>query len=203
MNEHILLHVCCGPCAIVPIMRLREQGHRVTALFANPNIHPLSEYLRRRDALMHCAQILDFDVIQRNDTWNIQKWLADVAGKKDGAPARCEYCYATRFDICAQMLQQSQTEYDNDIENQLKQSKSAEPFSAFSTSLLYSRYQNHALITECAEAAAQRYNVRFYYADFRDDWQKGVDLAKEFQLYRQPYCGCIYSEAERYAKKIR
>ncbi len=189
MREHILLHVCCGPCAIMPIMRLRERGHLTTALFVNPNIHPLSEYLRRRDALIACAEKLNFDILWRDDVWDIQAWLAAVAGKKDSGQARCDYCYASRLDICAQQLQL------------LQQNKAS--FTAFSSSLLYSRYQNHESIKLAGNHAAQKHNVRFYYEDYRDDWQKGIELSKEFQLYRQAYCGCIYSEAERYAKKLQ
>ncbi len=198
MSEHILLHVCCGPCAIIPVIRLREQGHKVTALFVNPNIHPLSEYLRRRDALIMCAEKLDFDILWRDDMWNIQRWLQDVAGTRDSGAARCEYCYNSRLDACAQMLRASQNEGFAGQSTLKIQS----PFTAFSSSLLYSRYQNHAQIKACAEKAAADYGVAFYYDDFREDWQKGVDLAKEYDLYRQAYCGCVYSEAERYAKKL-
>ncbi len=199
MGEHILLHVCCGPCAIAPILRLREQGHAVTALFVNPNIHPLSEYLRRREALILCAEKLEFDILWRDDVWNIQKWLGDVAGKRDKGATRCEYCYTTRLDICAHMLQLAKNE---GLQGQ-SSLRIQTPFTAFSSSLLYSRYQDHGQITRVAQKAAAVYDVAFYYDDFRVDWQKGVDLSKEFGLYRQAYCGCVYSEAERYAKKLQ
>ncbi len=195
MQEHILLHVCCGPCAIVPVLRLREQGHKVTALFVNPNIHPLSEYLRRREALLLCAEQLNFTVIFRDDLWDIHSWLAAVAGKQDSGSARCAYCYTSRLEICAQMLKKYST--TEELENE------QHVFTAFSSSLLYSRYQDHTQIIHCAENAALKYDVRFYYDDFRDEWQKGIDISKEMNLYRQAYCGCIYSEAERYAKKLK
>ncbi len=192
-QKHILLHVCCGPCAIVPVLRLREQGHNVTALFINPNIHPLSEYLRRRDALLECAEKLDFPVIFRDDLWDIHAWLAAVAGKQDSGAARCSYCYASRLDVCAQMLRES-------LHNTAPEQGG---FTAFSSSLLYSRYQNHEQIIRSCENAALKYGVNFHYEDFRDQWQNGINISKELHLYRQAYCGCIYSEAERYAKKLK
>ncbi len=193
MSEHILLHVCCGPCAIVPVLRLRAQGHAVTTLFVNPNIHPLSEYLRRREAMEQCAQKLDFNVIFHDAAWDMTQWLADVAGTRDKSPERCSYCYETRLDATAQWFQRSQA---------TKEIGQGVPYTAFSSSLLYSRYQDHAQILTMAEKAAQKFNVPFYYEDFRDEWQKGIDVSKELELYRQPYCGCVYSEAERYHKKL-
>ncbi len=195
MKEHILLHVCCGPCAIVPILRLREKGHTVTALFVNPNIHPLSEYLRRRAALVECAQKLECNVLYRDDAWNIQQWLSDVAGTRAGGAARCAYCYESRLHSTAQMVKEFSMPQAGQSDGSV--------FTAFSSSLLYSRYQDHEQIVRVAESAATKFAVPFYYEDFRDEWQKGIDLSKEFDLYRQAYCGCIYSEAERYEKKLQ
>ena len=74
---------------------------------------------------------------------------------------------------------------------------------AFSSTLLYSRYQKHELIKKIAAECEKKYEIPFYYDDFRVGWQEGVDMAIEMELYRQPYCGCIYSEQERYDKKCR
>ncbi len=179
----ILLHVCCGPCAIVPVLRLRAQGYEVTGLFANPNIHPLSEYLRRREAMVECAKQLDLPMLWRDDVWDVQTWIHSASSLQASGKNRCEFCYFSRFDICAKMTKDGQ-------------------FDAFCSSLLYSRYQNHELILTQAEIAAKLSGVHFYYEDFRTEWQKGIDLSKTFDLYRQNYCGCIYSEAERHAKKL-
>ncbi len=180
---HILLHLCCGPCAIMPVLRLRQQGHKVTGFFANPNIHPLSEYLKRREAMLQCALKLDLAMIWCDEVWNIENWTRIASEIHSTDQNRCAYCYASRFDICASYAK----ELDCD---------------AFCSSLLYSRYQNHSLIQSQAHIAASKYQVEFYYDDFRDSWQQGIDLAKEFELYRQNYCGCIYSEAERHMKKL-
>ena len=74
---------------------------------------------------------------------------------------------------------------------------------AFTTTLLYSRYQNHELIRLKAEELAEKHNIPFIYYDFRAGWQHGIDKSKEMGLYRQSYCGCIYSEQERYDKRFR
>ena len=184
MPQHILLHACCGPCAIVPVQRLRQAGFTVTALFVNPNIHPLAEYLRRREAMSQCAQRLDLPVLWRDDVWDLTHWLRQVAGTRDSGEARCAYCYDSRLDITARTAAEG-------------------GFDAFSSSLLYSRHQRHARIAALAEARGKEYAVPFHYADFRDGWQEGIDISKEWDVYRQPYCGCVYSEAERYEKKLK
>jgi predicted adenine nucleotide alpha hydrolase (AANH) superfamily ATPase len=74
---------------------------------------------------------------------------------------------------------------------------------AFSSTLLYSRYQKHEVIKNMAEQLAEEHGVAFYYQDFREGWQDGIDSTIAMGIYRQPYCGCIYSEQERYDKKMR
>ncbi len=150
----------------------------------NPNIHPLSEYLRRRESMQLCADKLALPMIWCDDAWDIRTWLAGVAGFHDTTPARCQWCYANRLEKCAECAQQK-------------------GFAHFTSSLCYSRYQDHSRIQKAGNKAAQAHKVQFMYEDFSDEWQKGVDVSKEFGLYRQAYCGCIYSEAERYAKKLK
>ncbi len=180
---HILLHVCCGPCAIAPVLSLRDQGHKVTGFFANPNIHPLNEYLRRRETMLKCAEKLELPMLWADSLWNIQTWTYDVSNLQAQGQNRCSYCYASRFEQSAKAAKVNGTD-------------------AFCSSLLYSKYQNHDDIIEQANTVSYKYDIPFYYEDFRVDWQKGIDISKKFDLYRQNYCGCIYSEAERYAKQL-
>lgn len=184
--EHpaILLHVCCGPCSIFPVKRLREEGFHVTGYFMNPNIQPLAEYLRRREAMEQCAEIMQLPMIWQDDAWNLSAWLRDVAGVQDSGEARCRYCYTGRLEATAALAR-------------------ARGFSFFSSSLLYSRYQRHEVIIAQARQAAQHHDVPFLYRDFREGWQEGISLSKAWGIYRQPYCGCVYSEAERYAKMLQ
>lgn len=182
-RPQVLLHVCCGPCAIVPVLRLREEGFAVTGYFMNPNIQPLAEYLRRREAMEQCAARLELPMLWQDDAWDLTRWLRDVAGTRDEGEPRCRYCYRTRLEAAHKVARQY-------------------GFPLFTSSLLYSRYQRHAVIAEIAETAAATKEPAFLYRDFRPGWQEGIDLSKEWELYRQPYCGCVYSEAERYAKSL-
>lgn len=175
---NILLHICCGPCSIYPLQKLVESSHTVTGFFYNHNIHPYQEYQRRLTAVREFAADRRLEMIYR-DEYNLGEFLAAVAQ----SPAeRCTYCYNSRLDAAAQ--------------------KAAElGFDAFTSSLLYSRYQNHESIRTAGEKAGEQHGVKFYYEDFRPGWQEGIKISKEMGLYRQQYCGCIYSEKERYMQK--
>lgn len=184
-NERsLLLHVCCGPCAVMPITRLLDEGFAVTAWYMNPNIHPLSEYLRRRDAAGECAERLGVPILYDDASWNITAWLRAVADR-DVAPQRCAYCCSSRIEAAFAAARQLD-------------------FAFVSSSLLYSRYQPHDVIRQAGERLSNSDGAGpcFVYRDFREGWQEGIDRSKTMELYRQPYCGCIYSEAERYEKKL-
>ena len=175
---NILLHTCCGPCALYPLSRLRAAAHTVTGFFFNHNIHPFQEYVRRLEAAQRMANEASMALIVRDD-YDLEGFLANVAAE----PAkRCSYCYASRLRAAAFAA-------------------SEHGFEAFTTSLLYSRYQQHEEIRTHGEQAGREFGVTFFYEDFRIGWQEGIRLSKELGLYRQQYCGCIYSEKERYAPR--
>ena len=178
----LLLHACCGPCAIMPALRLKGAGFAVTLWYRNPNIHPLAEYLRRREAVGECAARLGVPVIYDDEAWDIRAWLAAPEAQKE-PPARCEWCCESRVRAAAAAAK-------------------ALGFAYFTTSLLYSRYQPHEAIAAVGRELTAGGGPEFVYGDFRLDWQAGIDRSKEWGLYRQPYCGCIFSEAERYHKKL-
>lgn len=171
----ILLHLCCGPCAIVPVQRLRDAGAEVTGFFYNHNIHPYQEYRRRLETVREYGDKVGLELVVR-DEYNLEEFLAAVAGN----PAeRCGYCYFSRLEAVAAAA-------------------ASNGFDAFSSTLLYSRYQRHDDIRALGERAGARHGVAFHYEDFRSGWQEGIRLSKEMGLYRQQYCGCIYSEKDRY-----
>lgn len=171
----ILLHICCGNCAIYPVEIMRGEGHAIHGLFFNPNIHPYQEFRRRRDAAEQFAVATQLPVIWK-DQYRLEEFLSAVAAEPK---ARCHYCYASRLEISARTAAE-------------------QGFDAFTSSLLYSRYQRHDQIRELGERLGQRYGVAFHYADYRRGWQQGIAASKAMGLYRQQYCGCIYSEKERY-----
>jgi epoxyqueuosine reductase len=174
----LLLHICCGPCAVYPVKELRSSGIEVTGLFYNHNIHPYTEYKLRMDAVRSYAEMVELDVIYREE-YRLEEFLMNVASDPS---ARCGYCYRSRLEEAAR-------------------SAAELGFPCYSSTLLYSRYQNQETIREYGEELGERYGVKFHHEDFRRGWQEGIDLSKEMGLYRQKYCGCIYSEKERYAKK--
>lgn len=173
----LFLHVCCGPCAAYPVKCLREQGHEVTGYFFNPNIHPYKEFIHRLDTLKEFAQKSNLDLII-DSSYTLEEFLSNALSAPAG---RCQMCYELRLRKAAQMAKAGQ--YD-----------------AFSTTLLVSPYQKHDIIKEIGERIAQEENITFYYHDFRPGWKEGVAISREMELYRQPYCGCIFSEKERYYK---
>ena len=177
---NILLHVCCGPCAVYPLDVLRQQGHEVTGWFHNPNIHPYKEFRRRIEALEEVARQKHFNV-EIDRTYGLRDFLRRVVFHED---SRCGLCYDLRLLPTAKRA-------------------AAQGFAAFTTTLLYSKYQNHALLQSKGTALAAQFGIQFFYHDFREVWQQGIDQAIALNLYRQPYCGCIYSEQERYDKKMQ
>lgn len=113
--------------------------------------------------------------------YDLAAWLSEI-GSRRTQKERCPVCYRMRLEATARKAQELS-------------------FSAISTTLLYSRYQQHDVIREIGEQAAKAQGLDFHYEDFREGWDDGVAQARELGIYRQPYCGCIFSEAERYAKR--
>lgn len=176
----ILLQICCAPCAIIPLQALRREGHEVTGLWFNHNIHPYQEYRRRLDTVRDYAGIAGIELITR-DEYLLEEFLAAVAAAPS---ARCTYCYRSRLEVAAR------TAADHG-------------FDAYTSSLLYSRYQRHDEIRATGEEMGKRYGIAFHYDDYRTGWQEGIRISKNLGLYRQQYCGCIYSEKERYCTERR
>ncbi|MEN8200231.1 MAG: epoxyqueuosine reductase QueH [Thermodesulfobacteriota bacterium] len=176
----LLLHVCCAPCTTFTLTRLREQGMDVSGYFYNPNIHPYREFRRRLASLREFSEQKDFQ-LKIESEYGLNDYLHRVVFNED---RRCLICYEMRLEKTAQQALKSGAD-------------------AFSSTLLYSRYQKHAAIRKIGEKMAEKYGLQFYYDDFRVGWQEGIDRAVAMDLYRQPYCGCIYSEQERYDKKLQ
>ena len=178
----ILLHVCCGPCTVYPLSVLREQGHEVTGWFYNPNIHPYKEFRRRIVALEDFARQKNFSV-EIDRTYGLRDFLRRVVFHEE-RKERCALCYDLRLSATAERA-------------------AAQGLAAFTSTLLYSKYQNYELLQSKGEALATQFGTAFFNHDFREGWQQGIDESIVMGLYRQPYCGCIYSEQERHDRKCR
>jgi predicted adenine nucleotide alpha hydrolase (AANH) superfamily ATPase len=171
----VLLHTCCGPCTIYPLRVLREQGHEVSGYFFNPNIHPYSEFMKRRDTLATFAKNVSLSLVI-DDTYELHAFLK---GTLDYGRDRCLFCYRTRL---AQAFAHAG---DQGVD-------------AVTTTLLYSKYQRHADIVAIASELSEEYDLPFLYEDFRVGWSEGVAESKQLNMYRQRYCGCVFSELERH-----
>jgi four helix bundle protein len=175
----ILIHICCANCAIYPLERMKEKGDEAVGYFFNPNIHPYQEYQKRLDALKIFSEKVGCKVIYR-DEYLLEEFLRNVSHR---VKERCQYCYLVRLEATAQEAKK-------------------EGFDRFSTTLLQSTHQSHVLIKETGERIALEVGIPFYYEDFRQGWRRGVEVSKAMGLYRQQYCGCIYSEKERFLGKM-
>ena len=179
MNQ-VLLHCCCAPCSLSCIDPLRNEGIEPVAYWYNPNIHPWKEYQARRDCLLSYAPTIGMDVIVQEE-YGLKEFVCRAA---DDPAYRCAGCYEARLDGTARYAAEH-------------------GFSAFTTTLLASVYQRHEMISAAAERCAAKYGVSFLYRDFRPYFRAGNQRARELGFYMQKYCGCVFSEAERYQKQIQ
>ena len=171
----LLLHICCAPCAIYPLELLAHEGIETMGFFYRHNIHPFTECVRRQETLESYAEQIDLRVIYQ-DGYDLEGFLRNIVFREAD---RCRFCYHERLTSTAKLAKHGK-------------------FDAFSTTLLYSKFQKHDLIAEIGDAVGKSVGVPFYYQNFRDGWKRGVEQSKALVMYRQPYCGCIYSEKERF-----
>ncbi|HEY9204874.1 MAG TPA: epoxyqueuosine reductase QueH [Candidatus Methanoperedens sp.] len=172
----ILAHICCAPCFTYPHERLIEEGHNVTGFFYDPNIHPYSEFKKRMESLEKYAEMKGTRIIYKKD-YDLENYLRGSLRSND----RCEFCYTCRLTetaITAGSL----------------------GFEAFTTTLLISPYQKHEIIRKVGERIADEHGIGFYYEDFREGYRESREIARAFDLYMQKYCGCIFSEKERFLR---
>jgi predicted adenine nucleotide alpha hydrolase (AANH) superfamily ATPase len=182
-GKRILLHICCGPCSTYPIEQLREEGFQVTGFWYNPNIHPWQEHQRRRESVQKYAEAVGLPVIW-HEKYEMPLYLRAVVGH-ERFRERCRICYRMRLEKTARVAAEG-------------------GFDAFTTTLLISPHQDQALIRQIGEEVAEELGagaLEFYFENFRRGWSERGRLTHEHDLYRQQYCGCIYSEWERYNQR--
>lgn len=174
----LLLHICCAPCAIMCVKTLREEGIQPVGYWDNPNIHPYTEYRTRRQTLEEYAKSISLPLII-GGRYGLRTFLDEVNGDYTG---RCLTCYRLRFESAAAYAAEN-------------------GFTHFTSTLFVSPYQNHEMMKQAAGEAAAKYGVAFLHRDFRPYFRQGQDEARALGLYMQKYCGCIFSEEERYQKR--
>ncbi|MEG6617083.1 epoxyqueuosine reductase QueH [Peptococcaceae bacterium 1198_IL3148] len=171
----ILLHTCCGPCSIYPLEHLQNENLDIVAHFYNPNIHPFTEWQKRKENFEQFTEREGIKTIIEDD-YDLEGFLQNVVHREAN---RCRYCYNMRLSRAAQIARKGK-------------------FDAFTTTLLVSPFQKHDILKEIGEAVGEKYGVPFYYVDFRPGYKDAYKKAKETGHYTQQYCGCIYSEKDRY-----
>ena len=176
----LLMHTCCAPCSVYCIDTLREEGIEPTLYWYNPNIHPYTEYKSRRDCLKEYANSINVQAIFE-EKYGLDEFCKEAV--KD-LKARCtNYCYPVRLRKTFEYAKEN-------------------GYDTVTTTLLYSIYQKHDFIKEYMEQLSKEYGINFLYRDFRVGFWEGHQKAHDIGLYMQKYCGCIFSEEDRYSKQI-
>ncbi len=175
-RKSVIIHCCCAHCAAYTMDYWQQQGYRVSALWYNPNIHPYQEHQHRLEAMKSFIQGANLPLIVV-DGYDMIAYFRQVAGHE---AERCRYCFGLRLAKSAEVALETGS-------------------TAFTTTLLISPHQKHELIREIGTKLAREKGIDFLYADLRKRYSDSRHLTKKLNLYRQQYCGCVYSEWERYA----
>lgn len=185
----LLLHTCCAPCSSSVIKKLAEY-FEITVFYYNPNIDTTEEYQKRKEEQIRflkeiegkCSvSFLDCDY-EKEEFEKISKGLEK---EKEGG-ARCPKCFQLRLEKTAKTAKEQGFDY-------------------FGTSLTVSPYKNAEILNKIGESLSNKYQISFLYSDFKkkNGYKESIELSKKYQLYRQDYCGCIYSRQERELEKKR
>ena len=174
----LLMHTCCAPCSVYCIKTLREEGIEPTLFWFNPNIHPYMEYKARRDTLIEYSKQINAELIIKED-YGLKEFCKNVVNDLEN---RCaNYCYIVRLEETVKYAKQN-------------------GFDAFTSTLFVSPYQKHEELKRICEELAEKYDIEFVYRDFRIGFREGQSEARELGLYMQKYCGCVFSEEDRYLR---
>jgi epoxyqueuosine reductase len=171
----LAIHACCAHCTAYTVEHWRTQGYEVSVIWYNPNIHPYNEHLSRLEAVKALAQNLSFPLVII-EGYDFQEYFRRVAGHEN---ARCGECLRLRLNRVAATAREL-------------------GFNGFTTTALISPHMKHELIKQVGEEAEAANRVPFLYADLRKRYSDSRHITKSMELYRQQYCGCLYSEYERY-----
>lgn len=175
-NNKLLLHSCCGPCSSSVIERLKDYFD-ITILYYNPNIEPIEEYLKRKEEqirLLNELNIKFMDIDYLNE-----EYRSKVVGyeKEPENGLRCHICYRLRLEKTAKIAKENNFDY-------------------FATTLTVSPYKNAKVINELGLELQNKYNINYLLSDFKkeDGYKRSIELSKKYNLYRQDYCGCLFSK---------
>ena len=179
-RKRILLHSCCAPCSSAVITFLTNYFD-ITILYYNPNIAPREEYEKRKKEQIRLIKEIDkvgtIDIIDCDYDNDIYE--KNIKGYEDCPErgARCTICFNLRLEKTAKIAKDNNYDY-------------------FCSTLTVSPYKNATLINQIGEELSKKYDIKWLYSDFKkaEGYKKSIELSKKYNLYRQDYCGCIYSQ---------
>ena len=174
----LLIHSCCGPCSTACIERLKDYFD-ITVLYYNPNIEPLEEYNKRKEtqkSVLRRLNIKYMDSDYDNETFRLL--TKELKDEPEGGK-RCTVCFSLGLKETAKRAKENDFDY-------------------FTTTLTVSPHKNSELINKLGIEIGEYVGVKFLVADFkkREGYKRSIELSKEFDLYRQNYCGCLYSKSD-------
>ena len=178
-NNKLLLHSCCGPCSTAVIERLKDYFD-ITVLYYNPNIEPIDEYLKRKEEQLKVLK--EYNIKFKDIDYLNEEYRKKVIGyeKEPENGARCHICYELRLEKTAILAKENNFDY-------------------FATTLTVSPYKNAKIINEIGLKLQDKYDVKYLLSDFKkeDGYKKSIELSKKYNLYRQDYCGCLFSKERK------
>ena len=181
----LLLHACCAPCSSSVLEKISKYFD-ITILFYNPNITDYKEYIKRKDELEKFIGLVGYDIKLLDCNYDKEKFLDISHGLEDlkEGDIRCYKCYNLRLEETARIAKLNNFDY-------------------FTTTLSISPYKNSKWLNEIGEELSKKYNINYLYADFKkkNGYKRSIELSHIYNLYRQDYCGCIYSKVERLNKE--
>jgi predicted adenine nucleotide alpha hydrolase (AANH) superfamily ATPase len=178
-KQKLLLHTCCAPCVTVPVERLKSD-YEISCFFYNPNIHPKEEYLKRLEEIQNLAKQLNVEIIIHQ--YDSDRWFELANGLEDEPEGgeRCAVCFRMRLQEAAKYAKK-------------------QGFDVFTATLTISPNKNAILINQIGEELGKQYQIKFLAANFKkkDGYKLSIKLSHKYDLYRQNYCGCIFSRNDR------
>ena len=178
-KPRLLLHVCCAPCSSYVLTYLCDYFD-ITILYYNPNISPYEEYEKRLNEAKRLIKELNKDNIHIMECDYDNEKFEEIAKGLEDAPEggiRCRKCYKLRIEQAAKFAKENNFDY-------------------FTTTLTISPLKNSQVLNEIGRELEEKYNIKYLYSDFkkREGYKTSIILSKKYNLYRQNFCGCIYSK---------
>lgn len=181
IKPKLLLHACCAPCSSYVVEYLSKYFD-ITIYYYNPNIYPENEYNRRMNELVTFLKKIELKINFIEEKYIPEEYYNTIKGYEnlEEKSERCYKCYELRMEKACKYAKENNFDY-------------------FTTTLSISPYKNSIWINEIGEKLSNKYNIKYLYSDFKkkNGYKRSLELSKIYNLYRQDYCGCVYSFNKR------